>query len=552
MKYFFTTAAMNVLLALLSVSSFAQFTQQDTLRGSVGPGRIWWDVKHYHLSVTPDYAAKTITGKNTIRFTRVWPVSAGSYMQIDLQEPMLIDSIIYQKKSLSIKRTGNAWMIDWPYPDNNAGNEISVYFHGKPKEATMPPWQGGWVWSKDEKGRPWMTAACQTLGASIWYPCKDHLSDEPDQGAVLSITAVDSLAAVGNGRLTNKVKNNNGTTTWEWTTTSPINNYNIIPYIGAYTTWSEKYQGEKGILDCSYWVLDYNLEKAKEHFNRDVPPMLKCFEDWLGPYPFYEDGYKLVETSHLGMEHQSAIAYGNKYKNGYLGMDRSASGWGSKWDYIIIHESGHEWFGNNITTKDVADMWVHEGFTTYTETLFVECQYGKEAADAYTRGLRSDITNSAPLIGPYGVNKEGSSDMYDKGSNLIHMIRKIIGNDSVFKKILRGLNKDFYHQTIRSADLERYFSRHSGKDLSKIFAQYLRTRKVPVLEYKFIPGGISFRWTNCIDGFNMPVRVLLDTRKDRWRWITPSTKWQSQKLADWYEGKTFSPDTNFYITIKKS
>lgn len=389
-----------------------------------------------------------------------------------------------------------------------------------------------------------MTVACQGLGASVWYPCKDIQSDEPDNGASLTITVADSLTAVGNGRLTNKKKNNNGTTSWKWEVKNPINNYDIIPYIGKYVNWQEEYAGEKGNLDCSYWVMDYDLEKSKQQFGRDIKLMLKCFENWFGPYPFYDDSYKLVETSHLGMEHQSAVAYGNKFLDGYLGRDRSGTGWGLKWDYIVIHESGHEWFGNNITTNDIADMWVHEGFTDYSETLFTECQYGKQAADEYIQGLRKQIDNEAPIIGPYGVNKEGSSDMYDKGANLLHIIRQVIDDDDKFRQILRGLNKDFYHKTVNSSDVEKYFSEKSGKDLSKIFDQYLRTTKVPVLEYKMKERKLTYRWANCVDGFNMPLQI----GTGRSFWLSPKTEWQEADLPLNYSINDVNK--NFYITVK--
>ncbi|MES1220353.1 MAG: M1 family metallopeptidase, partial [Bacteroidota bacterium] len=393
-------------------------TKQDTLRGSIGPGRAWWDVTRYDVTVKPDYISKTISGTNTISFK--WLTSTNGFMQIDLQEPMIMDSVIYHNQSLNFQRDSNAWFIKWPVKDHLKEDKLVIYFHGKPREAITPPWDGGWVWTKDEKGRPWMTVACQGLGASVWYPCKDHQSDEPDNGATLSITVPDTLVAVGNGRLKEKISNKDQTITWIWEVKDPINNYSIIPYIGKYVNFTDTLNGEKGKLDISYWVMDYNLEKAKEHFGEGVKPMLRCFEYWFGPYPFYEDSYKLVESSHLGMEHQSAVAYGNRYVNGYRGGDLSGTGWGKKWDYIIVHESGHEWFANNITTNDIADLWVHEGITCYSETLFTECQSGKEAANEYTQGLRKRILNNKPLIGIYGVNKEGSGDMYNKGSNLMH------------------------------------------------------------------------------------------------------------------------------------
>ena len=342
----------------------------------------------------------------------------------------------------------------------------------------------------------------------------------------------------------NKKSNNNGFTTWKWEVKNPINNYDIVPYIGKYVNWTEGYKGVKGTLDCSYWVMDYNEEKAKSHFAQ-AKDMLKCFEYWMGPYPFYEDSYKLVETPHLGMEHQSAVAYGNKFMNGYLGMDISGSGWGKKWDYIIIHESGHEWFGNNITANDDADMWIQEGFTCYSETLFVECQFGKEAADAYTQGLRNDIQNDLPVIGPYGVNQEGSGDMYSKGNNIVHTIRQVINNDSLFRQVLIGLNKEFYHKTVDSKDVENYVSKKSGKDFSKLFDQYLRTTKIPVLEYKMDGQKILYRWTNTVAGFNMPVKLTDNI------WLQPTTEWKSiQQKGDLVKG--LNVDRNFYVTVKKS
>jgi aminopeptidase N len=546
-KYFYHLAVSIISLFLPEVMS-AQYTREDSLRGSINAGRDWWNVTRYDIRVTPDYASKSIRGSNTISFKWLRPSPAAGYMQIDLQPPLIIDSVIYKNRSLKFKRNGNVCLIEWPFLDHMIDDSISIFYHGKPREAVNAPWDGGWVWTKDEQGRPWMTVACQGLGASSWYPCKDHQSDEPDKGASLTITVADSLVAVGNGKLTGKKNNGNGTTSWKWEVNSPINNYTIVPYIGKYVNWQENYKGEKGKLDCSYWVLDYDLEKAKKQFGRDVKPMLSCFEEWFGPYPFYEDGYKLVQSSHLGMEHQSAIAYGNRFLNGYLGSDLSGTGWGTKWDYIIIHESGHEWFANNITTNDIADMWVHEGFTNYSEVLFVECRQGKKAADEYCLGLRNNIQNDGPVIGKYGVNKEGSSDMYAKGANMIHTIRQVIDDDLLFKKILRGLNKTFYHKTVDTKDIENYISRQSGKDLTKIFDQYLRTPQIPQLEYKVKGASLSFRWKNCIKGFDMPVRIFTEGNQ---RWIMPTTEWQTQKMADRFDERSFSIDKNFYITTKK-
>jgi aminopeptidase N len=522
-----------------------KFTHQDTLRGTLGPERTWWDVLHYDIHVSPDYKTKSIRGKVNIEF-KVVQNDHVDRMQIDLQQPMKIDSVFLDGRlsKRNVVKEGNVWHVEMPAVSKNSVHSIAIAYSGNPRIAQRPPWDGGWIFSTDEKGRPWMTVACQGLGASVWYPCKDHQSDEPDNGATLIMTVPDTLVAVGNGRLKQKLSHNNGTATWTWEVKSPINNYTIIPYIGKYVTWHENYNGEKGKLDLDYWVLDYDLSKAKKQFTQ-VKDMLKCFEYWMGPYPFYEDGYKLVETPHLGMEHQSAVAYGNHFMNGYLGRDLSGSGWGNNWDYIIVHESGHEWFGNNITSNDIADMWVHEGFTDYTETLFVECMYGQEAADAYAQGLRRTIGNRQPIIGFYGVNQEGSGDMYNKGNNLIHTIRQVINDDSLFRDIFRGLNKTFYHKTVDTKDIESYMIKRSGKDLSKIFDQYLRTTKIPVLEYREDGNKISFRWTNVVEGFNMP--IFLSSGKKYL--LQPTTEWQQVTLPLNYS--MMDVDKNFYITVKK-
>lgn len=536
-----------------------KFTKQDSLRGSITPERAWWDVASYNIYVFPDYKNKTIKGWNQISFD-VNADGKNRKMQIDLQQPMQIDSIIFNKKKItSYKRNGNVYIIDFGSFKFTAArtlvkkdkavplHSITIYFHGKPREAVNAPWDGGWIFAKDAKGRPWMTVACQGLGASVWYPCKDHQSDEPDLGAMIQVRVPDTLVAIANGKFYAKDDQKDGTMLYTWQVKNPINNYNIVPYIGKYVHFADDYMGEtEKNLSLDYWVIDYNLEKAKKQFGRDVKPMLKAFEYWFGPYPFYEDGFKLVESSHLGMEHQSAIAYGNQYKDGYLGSDLSGTGWGLKWDYIIVHEAGHEWFANNITTKDIADMWVHEGFTMYSEALFVQYYWGKKAGDEYVQGIRENISNDKPLIGPYGVNQEGSGDMYNKGANLLHTIRQVIDDDSLFRKILRGLNKDFYHMTVTSQDVETYMSKQSGKDLSKIFDQYLRTTKIPQLEYKIKGDNISYRWTNCVSGFAMPVKL-----EGTEVWLKATTQWKSSAMTTDLMRQSISADKNFYITVKK-
>ena len=525
-----------------------KFTHADTLRGSITPERAWWDVLRYDIEVTPDYNNKSVIGKTTIQYKIVQDAHT-DYMQIDLQQPLKIDTIYYDKK-LYINYPGkpyynekDVWHIPLPKAAKNTLHSVTIIYHGIPKEAVHAPWDGGWVWTKDELGRPWMSVACQGLGASVWYPCKDHQSDEPDNGASLTMNVPDTLIAVSNGKL--KTKTLKGAlASYTWEVSSPINTYNIVPYIGKYVNWTETFNGEKGNLDCSYWVLDYNLDKSKKQFTQ-VPQMLKAFEYWFGPYPFYEDGYKLVDAPYLGMEHQSGVAYGNGYTNGYLGKKYpSSSDWALKFDYIIVHESGHEWFANNITTKDIADMWVHEGFTNYSEDLFIEYYYGKPAATDYMLGLRNHIQNDKPIIGIYGVNKEGSGDMYAKGANMIHTLRQIINDDEKFRNILRGLNKDFYHQVVTTKQIEDYISQKSGKDFSKIFDQYLRTDQIPVLELKADKDMLEYRWTNCIDVFNMPVKLSNGT------WLQPTTQWTKLKV-DNTDFKNVDVDKNFYIKVRR-
>jgi len=542
------------LCILCGLSANAQesggFSRADTLRGSNGPGRSWWDVQHYDITVEPDYPTQTIKGVSAIRIRLLEDVDARE-AQIDLQVPMQLDSVFVNNIPAKIYRDGNAWFVQFPGGLKNQQHIMQCHFSGKPRRAVKAPWDGGWVWTKDQSGNPWMTVACQGLGASVWYPCKDYQADEPDQGAILRMIVPDTLMAVGNGRLVEETAMKGKNKMYSWKVVNPINNYNIVPYIGKYAHFHETYSGEKGLLDMNYWVLPANLDKAKKQM-ADAPRMMKAFEHWFGPYPFYEDGFKIVEAPHLGMEHQSAIAYGNKYKNGYLGTDLSATGWGLKWDFIIIHESGHEWFANNITTKDIADMWVHEGFTNYSETLFTDFFYGRDAGNDYVIGTRQLIANDIPIIGTYGVNKEGSGDMYYKAGNMIHMIRQLIGDDEKFRKILRDMNQRFYHQTVNGSDVEAFLEKESGIRLGKIFDQYLRTILVPNLEYKWKKKKIWYRWTNAVEGFDMPVPVQIEGDSSTAFWLYPSTTWRKKKVKIKSANPNIKADRNFYLTLKKS
>ena len=516
------------------------YTRQDSLRGSITAERAWWDLTYYDLFVSVDPERKFISGRNTITYE---VLEEGDVMQIDLQEPMEITKVTQGETTLEVAHEGNAHFIKLPKQEKGIKGKVTIYFEGNPREAVRAPWDGGYSWKKDDNGNHFIATSNQGIGASLWWPCKDHMYDEPDNGMTLSIQAPEKLTAVGNGRLEKIKKNKDGTRTFIWKVVNPINNYGVNVNIGDYVHISSKYKGEKGNLDVDFWVLSYNEDKAKEHF-QDAFRTLEALEHWFGPYPFYEDSYKLVEVPYLGMEHQSSVTYGNKYLKGYLGQDLSGTGWGLKWDYIIIHETGHEWFANNITYKDAADMWIHEGFTTYSESLFVEYFYGKEAASSYTQGLRLGIENREPIIGDYDVNSEGSKDMYRKGNNLLHTVRQVVNNDSTWREILRGLNKKFYHQTVTTSEVESYISDKSGIDLSNVFDQYLRDVRIPVFEYAIMGNQLIYRWTNCIESFDMPVSVKIG---DEETVLNPNSSFQLIEVTD----KNLSISDDYYIYVNE-
>ena len=538
---------LNFLLFILSIPLTAQgifqekndFTRQDSLRGMITAERSWWDLNYYHLDIKVDPENKSIKGSNTVGYK---VLKSHNLMQIDLQEPMHITSVKQNNKSLDFSREGNAYFIKLKRKQKPGKiNYINIEYEGNPKVAIRAPWDGGLSWEKDENGIDFIATSCQGLGASVWWPNKDHMYDEVDS-MLMSVNVPKHLVNVSNGRLRNVIEKDDNTKTYEWFVSNPINNYGVNINIGDYVNFSEKYDGEKGILDIDYYVLRDNLEKAKEQF-KQVPMMLDAFEHWFGPYPFYEDSFKLVEVPYLGMEHQSSITYGNKYMQGYLGRDLSRTGWGLKFDYIIIHESGHEWFANNITYKDIADMWVHEGFTCYSENLYVDYHFGKEASADYVIGSRRGIGNRKPIIGPYNVNREGSGDMYSKGANLLHTLRQIAKDDQVWRKILRGLNKEFYHQTVTSKQIENYISENIGFDLSYVFDQYLRDYRIPVLEYTINEGTLKYRWGNTIDGFNMPIEVTIDDVKQL---IYPENTWKETTIKEEF----IKIDRDYYVFSK--
>lgn len=555
---------------LLSANALFAFSRQDTLRGSNGPGRNWWDVQHYKLQFGLDTTQRTLTGEVTMSFKIV--ARENDSMQIDLQEPMVLDSaLLTDKYKVNITREGNVYWLDVSKVKHrfSSENSISLYYHGKTREAVKPPWDGGFIWAKDSLGNPWISVACQGLGASSWWPCKDYQGDEPDKGMEVISNTLNSnnnikLDLISNGivakseptysfshfiefadsNITTAILKTDGNYQKTFLITNPINSYNATFYAGDYVTIQDKFKGQKGRLDLTYHPLSYNEKKARKHF-KQVKKMLEAFEYWFGPYPFYEDGYKIVEAPFLGMEHQSAIAYGNKYQNGYLGKDRSGTGVGLLFDFIIVHESGHEWFGNSITAADIADNWIHEGFTTYSETLFAEYWFGKEKAFEYTRGEWKNISNDRPVIGNYGVNDAGSRDKYDKGSALVHTIRLLMNDDEKFRAMLHKMNDTFYHKQISTKQMEDFIIGFSGLQLQPIFDQYLRTTMIPELEWKSNGESLDCRLVNVVDGFELPIPIKMGTFNTI---IKIGSHWQSYKFKN---PKSVEFPPTFLHTTKK-
>uniref|UniRef100_UPI004047AC3F M1 family metallopeptidase n=1 Tax=Algoriphagus sp. TaxID=1872435 RepID=UPI004047AC3F len=528
-------------LLLLSNSAFAQYSRTDSLRGGLGPERSWWDLKHYDLSVEIIPSKKYIKGSNKISYQ---VKNEAKLLQLDLQEPLAVTSITQEGEELSFRREGAVyWVTLTKKQVPGALEALVVQYEGVPKEAVRPPWDGGITWQKDSKGLDFIASSNQGIGSSIWWPLKDHPADEVDS-LDMHVTVPKGLLDISNGRLV-EIEVGKDTDTFHWKVVNPINDYGVNINIGDYAQFGEKYAGEKGTLDMDYFVLRENLEKAKVHF-QDARRMMQAFEHWFGPYPFYEDGFKLVEAPYLGMEHQSSVTYGNGYQNGYRGRDLSGTGWGMKFDFIIIHEAGHEWFANNITYKDVADMWIHESFTNYSESLFLDYHYGKEAGQAYVRGTRMNILNDKPIIGDYGVNQRGSGDMYYKGGNLLNMLRQIVKDDAKWRIILRGLNKEFYHQTVTTQQVESYISTQAGLNLGKVFDQYLRDVRIPIFEYYFQGEELQYRWTNTVKDFDMPVDVLLEGKAVR---LQTKTAWQTLEVGTVQEVVV---DPDYYVGVLKS
>ena len=529
-----------VILTLVGFQTITaqETTRRDTLQGGLRFERTCFDVQRYNLDIQVLPRTKKIEGNNEIIFK---VVDNTSKIQIDLFENMQIDSIVWNTKKLTYKREFDAVFVKFPSELPKGGTQnIKIYYQGNPKVAKNAPWDGGFVFSKDKKEMPWIGVAVQGTGASLWYPVKDTQTDEPDNGASVKVAVPDGLMNVSNGRFLGSEKLANNFTRWDWEVKNPINTYNITLNIGDYVHIHDNHNG----LDLDYYVLRENEEKARKHFEDDVKPMLDCFQSKFGKYPFWEDGYKLVETPYLGMEHQSAVAYGNKYKKGYMGFDMSGTGVGMKFDYITIHETGHEWFGNSITSKDIADMWIHEGFTTYTETVFVECTQGYDAAMKYINGQSKNVRNDKPIIGQFGVNREGSGDMYYKGSLLLNTLRHVVNNDTKWWAILLKYSETYKKQIIDTPTVIAFFNAETGRNLTPIFNQYLNYKSIPQLEIKGYKNRFQYRWKTEEPNFEMPVDIMIGDKKVR---LNATNEWKKagEVIASFEDLKVLTDQ--FYI-----
>ncbi len=547
------------IIALLSVNSaFSQlleqkktFTRADTLRGSLRPERTCYDVQFYELKVKVDTISKSISGSSEIFFKATSDIRT---MQVDLLDSMVIDDITYKGTRLFYTREFNAVFIAFMNPvPQGTESSILIKYHGTPIKAKRAPWDGGFVWRHDHNNKMWVGVACEGLGASSWWPCKDHLSDEPDKGIRMIYTVPKGLKCVANGQFIGQ-KDDGSWSTFTYLVTYPINTYNVTLNIGDYVHFEDEYMAADGQkLKLNYDVMPYNLDKAKEQF-KIVKPMMKCYEQYVGKYPFWRDGYRLVETSYLGMEHQSCIAYGNHYRMGYDGIDFSRIG--LMFDYIIIHESGHEWWGNSVSAKDLADMWIHEGFCTYTESIFIECRYGRDTALRYINAKKPTVNNQAPIQGPYlGVNEEGNGDMYNKGMLMLNTLRTVVNNDPLWWQIIKGTcDTAFKYKVIDAADIIGYFNQKSGKNLTPIFNQYLKYAAIPKLAYslKKIKGKkyeLIYFWLTDVKDFEMPVQITTDKGQTEW---LPATNAILTKQIILSKESDFKINEDLeYITVEK-
>ena len=548
MRFYFLV----LLFLVTTFTAFSQpvsFTKSDSLKGMYSIERSFWDWIHADLSVSVHPDEKFISGKNTIRY-RV--LKEHQTLYIDLQKPMRIKAIYQDGKKLKFTSVDRAHFVRLVKKQKvNDINTLIIEFEGKPHEALKAPWDGGLVWSKDENGKHFIATAVQGIGASTWWPCKDHPQDEVDSMKIhISIPTDLNLKAISNGTKIGEKQdgnNQNGWTTFSYQIQNPINSYGVTINIGDYVTTSHQINAANGTLDLQFVSLRDHVKQASGQW-KQVLDIIPAFEHYFGPYPFYQDGMKIIEVPFLGMEHQGAIAYGNEFKNGYLQRDLSGTGWGLNFDFILVHEIAHEWFGNSITASDIADMWIQESFTSYAENLFLEWNYGKEAGREYVLGTRKNILNDRPIVGVYGVDNSGSTDMYYKGANLIHNLRQLVNNDSLWFQTLRKLYHQFDKSMVTGKQIEDFLSRETNLELNAFFNQYVRDSRMPVLEYAWADKQLKYRWNNCIAEFDMPVPVWVNSE---WKILPATTKWQSMEVDNLDSDGTISVNPNFLCTLKK-
>ena len=523
-------------------------TRAEILKGALTPERTCYDVTSYHLDVRIDPATKSLNGSNKITFKTVNDFTT---MQIDLWSNLPISKIVFDDgASAKFTRELNAVFVELPASARkDSTHSILVFYSGVPTAARRAPWDGGISWDHDDEGNPWIVVTCPEVGASIWWPNKDHASDEPDN-MTISITVPAGLDEISNGRFKARTVLPDGWVRYDWFVSYPINNYCVTFNIGKYAHFNDEYvsaDGEKLTMD--YYVLPKNLEKAKAQF-KQAKTMMGIYEKYFGKYPFYRDGYKLVECPHTGMEHQSCVAYGNHYLGGFRG--RSSSAVGLKFDFIIIHESAHEWWGNSVTMKDIADMWIHESFGAYAESLFVEDHYGHDEAIKYINGKKGNVRNDRPIIAEYGRYQKSPGDMYDKGQLVLNTLRSVLDDDVLWVSILRGLQDKFKYQNVSADDVFQFINQKTGRDLSYFFDQYFRHANIPTLAVQIVKDGDSvtarYRWEADVNVFRMPIKVT--TAPGKFEFITPTTDWQTKKLTGISPDDFQVADDLFYVNVR--
>jgi aminopeptidase N len=513
-------------------------TRAAMLRGAYGPFRANNDLLYYHLDIRVDPEKRFISGKNTIRFRML---KDGTRIQLDLFETLNIDKILFGATPLKYERDTGAVFIDFP-ETLHAGQVYSIdfYYSGHPVETGR---FGGVTFKKDPSGHVWINTACEGIGASMWWPNKDQWRDEV-QTLDLSVAIPNDLVDVSNGKFVGKTDLKDGYTRWDWKVHYPINNYDVSLNIGNYVHFSDNLAD----LPLDFYVLPEDLEKAKKQFAQ-AKGMLEAYQHYFGEYPFAKDGYKLIEAPYSGMEHQSAVTYGNLFENGYLGRDWTGVGISPRFDFIIIHESGHEWFGNSITAADPSDEWIHEGWTTYLESLYVEYRWGTDDAIKYLNGYRPKVHNLRPIVAERGVNADATEDQYFKGALMINTLRSVINDDTKWWALLHGFYQHFKYQNIMTEDVVAYFNQHTGMNLTPIFDQYLRHTQIPRLELLFgeAPGMVMYKWRADDDGFAMPVRV---GTPGHWQIIHPTTDWQSMQTLLTKDAFQVQTD-RYYVDVNK-